>query len=178
MKVRPLEIEGPLLVEGEIFRDSRGFFMERFQEERFREYGIDVAFVQDNHSRSNPHVIRGLHYQIEPPMGKLVGVVRGKIWDVIVDVRPESKNYGKYAAVELSDESNTLVWIPSGFAHGFCVISKEPADVLYKVTQKYDPKAERGIRWNDPEIAIRWPDSDPILSPRDIALPTLSFEKN
>src|SRR5437879_6863337 len=122
MKAIPLEISGLLLVELEVRGDARGFFVERYQQEKFRALGLPTRFVQDNHSRSAPGVLRGLHYQFDPPQGKLVGVTRGRIWDVAVDIRPASPFFGKSAGVELSDRNGRLLWIPPGFAHGFCVL--------------------------------------------------------
>src|SRR5665213_3777294 len=128
MKVVPVEIAGLILVELKVLGDARGFFIERFHQERFREVGLAAPFVQDNHSRSAPGVLRGLHYQTRPSQGKLVGVVRGRIWDVAVDIRADSPTFGKSFGVELSDENGYLLWVPRGFAHGFCVIGTEPAD--------------------------------------------------
>lgn len=170
MKVIPLELEGLLLIELAVHRDERGFFVERFNLDRFREHGLPVQFVQDNHSRSLPGVLRGLHYQVDPPQGKLVGVVRGRIWDVAVDIRPTSPTRGRHTALELSDENGRLLWIPPGFAHGFCVLGDEPADVVYKVDAPYNRAGERGIYFADSELAIRWPADTPIVSTRDAAL--------
>src|SRR5947208_15331150 len=128
MQLTALDAEGLLLIELDIYRDSRGFFVERYNRERFHANGMEFDFVQDNHSRSLPGVLRGLHYQYDPPQGKLVGVVRGRIWDVAVDLRPGSPTFGKHAGVELSDENGLLLWIPPGFAHGFCILGDEPAD--------------------------------------------------
>src|SRR5205823_71251 len=139
MKVLPVEIKGLALVELKVHGDARGFFVERYQHDRFRDHGLPSNFVQDNHSRSAPGVLRGLHYQVNPGQGKLVGVIRGRIWDVAVDIRPNSPTYGKHVAVELSDMNGRLLWIPPGFAHGFCVLGEEPADVLYKVDAAYNP---------------------------------------
>ena len=171
MKVIPLELEGLLLVELAIYRDERGFFTERFQAERFRKHGLPTQFVQDNHSRSLPGVLRGLHYQSAPAQGKLVGTVRGRVWDVAVDIRPDSPTYGRSVGVELSDENGRLLWVPVGFAHGFCVLGDEPADVLYKVDAPYNAAGEGGIVWNDPELAIDWPVRTPAVSARDQQLP-------
>jgi dTDP-4-dehydrorhamnose 3,5-epimerase len=167
MKFTPLEIPGLVLVELKLFGDERGFFVERFQQERFKEAGMPVSFAQDNHSRSAPGILRGLHYQTNPSQGKLVGVIRGRIWDVAVDIRPDSPFFGKSIGVELSDMNGRLLWLPAGFAHGFCVLGNEPADVLYKVDAPYNPKSEGGILWNDPELNIQWPISNPITSARD-----------
>src|SRR5665213_1259447 len=167
MKVVPVEIAGLILVELKVLGDARGFFIERFHQERFREVGLAAPFVQDNHSRSAPGVLRGLHYQSRPSQGKLVGVVRGRIWDVAVDIRRESVSFGKHFAVEISDMNGRLLWIPPGFAHGFCVLGEEPADVLYKVDASYNPAGEGGISWNDAALAIPWPLNSPTVSKRD-----------
>jgi dTDP-4-dehydrorhamnose 3,5-epimerase len=177
MKVSPLGIEGLLLVELVVHEDYRGFFIERFQIERFREHGLPTQFVQDNHSRSRPGVLRGLHYQHTPAQGKLVGVPRGRIWDVAVDLRPDSSTFGQHASVELSDLNGRLLWIPAGFAHGFCVLGDEPADVLYKVDAPYGPGGEGGIAWNDPELAIPWPIAEPIVSDRDRTMQSFASYK-
>jgi dTDP-4-dehydrorhamnose 3,5-epimerase len=166
VKITPLEIEGLQLVQLDIHGDARGFFVERFHLDQFRPF-ISAVFVQDNHSRSAPGVLRGLHFQHTPAQGKLVGVVRGAIWDVAVDIRPESPSFGRSFGVELSDMNGRLLWVPAGFAHGFCVLGDEPADVLYKVDAVYDPSGEGGIRWNDPALGIAWPVTDPKVSARD-----------
>jgi dTDP-4-dehydrorhamnose 3,5-epimerase len=168
MKVTPLAIADVLLVELDVFSDERGFFVARYQAEQFREYGLPTEFAQDNHSRSRPGVLRGLHFQHTPAQGKLVGVSRGTIWDVAVDIRADSPTYGHYVCAELSDENGRLLWIPAGFAHGFCVLGDEPADVLYKVDAPYNPRGEVGITWNDPDLAVPWPVTPSIVSARDI----------
>ena len=170
MKVSPVGLDGIRLVELNVHGDARGFFVERFQEARYREHGLPTRYVQDNHSRSSPRVLRGLHYQSDPAQGKLVGVVRGRIWDVVVDVRPDSPTFGKSYGVELSDMNGRLLWVPAGFAHGFCVLGEEPADVLYKVDSPYNPAGEGGIRWDDAELAVDWPVRDPVVSARDKSL--------
>ena len=170
MQIVPVEIKGLALIELKVHGDARGFFVERFQQDRFREHGLPTTFVQDNHSRSAPGVLRGLHYQLQPSQGKLVGVVRGRIWDVAVDIRPGSSAFGQHVGVELSDMNGRLLWIPPGFAHGFCVLGDEPADVLYKVDANYNPAGEGGISWNDPDLAIPWPLSNPTVSKRDQGL--------
>ncbi len=172
MKATPLPLEGLLLIELDVHGDERGFFIERFNLTRFREIGLPVDFVQDNHSRSCPGVVRGLHYQRTPAQGKLVGVTRGRIWDVVVDIRPASTTCGQTCATELSDMNGRLLWVPPGFAHGFCVLGDTPADMLYKVNAPYNPDGEKGILWNDPALAIAWPISDPIVSRRDRVMPT------
>ncbi len=174
MKVQKLEIEGPLLIELAVHGDERGFFVERYQEARFKELGLPCRFVQDNHSRSAPGVLRGLHFQFIPAQGKLVGVTRGKVWDVAVDIRPTSPTFGKHVGVELSDMNGRLLWVPPGFAHGFCVLGNESADMLYKVTEIYNPKGEMGIAWDDPEFDIKWPVRDPIISQRDQNQPSFA----
>jgi dTDP-4-dehydrorhamnose 3,5-epimerase len=174
MQVIRLDVGDVLLIELEVHGDERGLFVERFQVERFREHGLPTAFVQDNHSRSAPGVLRGLHFQHTPPQGKLVGVTRGRIWDVAVDVRTDSPTFGRCVSAELSDMNGRLLWIPPGFAHGFCVLGDEPADVLYKVDALYDPTGEAGIAWDDPELAVPWPIREPILSARDRALPSFA----
>jgi len=168
MNFKNLEIQGLIQVDLKLHGDPRGFFVERYKEELFRQAGISATFVQDNHSRSAPGILRGLHYQSNPsPQGKLVGVVRGRIWDVAVDIRPNSPTYGKHVGVELSDMNGRLLWIPPGFAHGFCVLGDEPADLLYKVSAPYNAQSEGGILWNDPELGIKWPIEKPMTSARD-----------
>lgn len=167
-------IEGLLLLELKVHGDERGFFVERFRKDVFAELGLPTVFAQDNHSRSAPGVLRGLHYQADPQQGKLVGVVRGRIWDVAVDIRPTSPTFGRYYGVELSDMNGLLYWIPPGFAHGFCVLGDEPADVMYKVTSPYNPAGEGGIRFDDEEIGVRWPLTDPTISVRDTKLPSFA----
>lgn len=170
MKVTHLKPEGLILVELVMRRDERGFFLERFQVDRFRENGLPVDYVQDNHSRSAPGVLRGLHYQYDPPQGKLVGVAHGSIWDVAVDVRANSPTCGQSFGIELSDANGLMLWVPPGFAHGFCVLGDEPADVLYKVDAHYNPEGEGGIFWDDPDLGIDWPIKPAIVSNRDTQL--------
>ena len=177
MKVLPLEISGLMLIELKVLGDARGFFVERFQQERFRQAGLPPQFFQDNHSRSEPGVLRGLHYQSRPSQGKLVGVIRGRIWDVAVDIRGGSPTFGRHVALELSDMNGRLLWVPPGFAHGFCVLGDEPADVLYKVTAPYNAPGEGGISWNDPALAIPWPLANPTISARDQKLQSLAQYK-
>ena len=167
MKVTDLELPGLKLIELDLHGDSRGFFVERFNHAKFEAAGIPTRYLQDNHSRSAPGVLRGLHFQATPPQGKLVGVVRGRIWDVAVDVRRGSPTFGKNYGVELSDENARLLWVPAGFAHGFCVMGDGPADVFYKVNEIYNPTGEAGILWNDPELAVVWPLENPTISGRD-----------
>lgn len=167
MKFANLGLKGLVLIELTPLHDARGFFVERFQVPTFQEHGLPTQFVQDNHSRSLPRVLRGLHYQHQPAQGKLIGVIRGRIWDVTVDIRPDSPTFGQYLGLELSDLNGRLLWIPAGFAHGFCVLGDEPADILYKVDKLYNPAGEGGICWSDPELAIPWPIREPLISDRD-----------
>ena len=173
MKTARLDLDGLLLIELDVLEDERGFFIERFNLERFQAEGLPTTFVQDNHSRSLPGVVRGLHYQHTPAQGKLVGVTHGRIWDVVVDIRPDSPTYGQTRSAELSDMNGRLLWVPCGFAHGFCVLGDTPADLLYKVDAPYNADGESGILWNDPALAIPWPIRDPIVSARDRTMPTL-----
>lgn len=170
MNVSYPPMKGLALIDLTVYRDSRGFFVERFQIEQYREHGLPTKYVQDNHSRSAPGVLRGLHYQWRPEQGKLVGVIRGRIWDVTVDLRSKSSTFGQHFATELSDENGRLLWVPSGFAHGFCVLGDEPADVLYKVDASYNAAGEAGLHWADPELAIAWPVRKPRNSVRDESL--------
>ena len=172
--MKNLTLPGLKLIELKIFRDQRGFFTERYQEQWFKDAGISAPQTQDNHSRSLPGVIRGLHYQHSPSQGKFVGVIRGKIWDVVVDLRKSSSTFGKWEGIELSDENGLMLWIPEGFAHGFCVLGDEPADVIYKVTAPYSPKTENGIHYADAGLSIQWPIQSPIVSDKDQRLPTFS----
>ncbi|MCM2314552.1 MAG: dTDP-4-dehydrorhamnose 3,5-epimerase [Thermoanaerobaculia bacterium] len=165
-------LPGVLIVEPRVFGDDRGFFMEVYHAARFTEAGIGDSFVQDNHSRSSRGVLRGLHYQQPNPQGKLVRAVCGTIFDVAVDIRRGSPHFGRWVGVELSEENKRQLWVPPGFAHGFCVTS-ESADVVYKCTALYEPANDRGIRWNDPEIGIAWPPVEPLLSTKDTAAPML-----
>jgi len=181
MKVETTHIPGTLIIEPVVFGDDRGFFWESFNEKEMRIIGIDAHFVQDNHSRSQCNVLRGLHYQINQPQGKLVRVVSGKVFDVAVDIRRDSPTFGKWAGVELSAENKRMFWLPPGLAHGFVVLS-DFADFLYKTTDYYAPQFERTILWNDPDLGIEWPLADqPILSAKDAAAETFSkaevFEK-
>lgn len=169
MKVQETKISGALIVDPSVFGDERGFFLESFNERAMRNIGIDAHFVQDNHSRSQRNVLRGLHYQLSQTQGKLVRVVRGKVFDVAVDLRRDSATFGKWEGVELSEENKRLFWLPPGLAHGFLVLS-DSADFLYKATDYYAPASERTILWNDHELGIEWPLVDePILSTKDAA---------
>ena len=172
MKVIETALPGVLIIEPKVFGDARGFFIETFQLERYREIGITQPFVQDNHSRSPHGVLRGLHYQKTRPQGKLVRVSRGAVYDVAVDVDPKSPTFGRYVGVELSDDNHRQIWIPPGYAHGFCVLSAL-ADFEYKCTDVYFPEDEGGVIWNDPDVAIPWPISAPRLSDKDTRNPTL-----
>ena len=172
MKVQATRIPGVLIVEPVVFGDDRGFFLESFNEREMRSIGIDAHFVQDNHSRSARNVLRGLHYQINQPQGKLVRVVSGKVFDVVVDIRRNSPTFGKWVGVELSAENKRMFWLPQGMAHGFVVLS-DFADFLYKTTDYYAPKSEKTILWNDPDLGIEWPMAgQPILSSKDAAAKT------
>jgi dTDP-4-dehydrorhamnose 3,5-epimerase len=171
VRVSELALGGVKLIELDVRHDDRGFFVERYNEAAFRGCGLPTGFFQDNHSRSAPGILRGLHFQSRPPQGKLVGVIRGRIWDVIVDIRPQSSTYGRHLARELIDRDGLMLWVPPGFAHGFCVTGSESADVLYKTDQCYEPSSEGGIHWSDPDLAIPWPIRHPTLSERDSRLP-------
>ena len=171
MKVIPTAIPDLLILEPKVFGDARGFFMESFNAKAFRDAtGLDVSFVQDNHSRSGKGVLRGLHYQIEQAQGKLVRVTRGAVFDVAVDLRQSSPTFGQWVGIELSEENNRQFWIPPGFAHGFLVTS-DSADFLYKTTDYYAPQFERSLAWNDPTVGVAWPleGITPLLSAKDLA---------
>jgi dTDP-4-dehydrorhamnose 3,5-epimerase len=170
---QPCRIPEVLRIRTRRYQDERGFFSERFRLSLFQEAGLFGPFLQDNWARSSRRVLRGLHYQLPPGgQGKLVGVTRGRIFDVAVDLRSGSPTFGKWVGAELDEASGDLLWIPDGFAHGYQVLSDE-ADVVYKVTAEYDPELDRGIRWDDPALAIPWPLGDPVLSDRDRGLPAL-----
>ncbi len=168
MKVTPTAIPDVLIIEPKVFGDERGFFFESFNQKAFNvATGLDVTFMQDNHSRSAKGVLRGLHYQVQQPQGKLVRVVRGAVFDVAVDIRQGSATFGKWVGVELSEENHKQLWVPAGLAHGFLVLS-ESADFLYKTTDYYAPQHERCIAWNDSSIGIDWPAGiQPLLSVKD-----------
>ena len=168
----PTRLEGLIHLAPTVHSDERGFFVETYSREAYREAGIAADFVQDNHSRSLRGTLRGLHYQRRPGQAKLIRTVRGRIWDVAVDIRPSSPTFGQWEAVELDDQSHGQLYLPVGFAHGFCVLS-DVADVVYKVSAPYDPREERGIAWNDTALAISWPCDEPNLSARDQANPPL-----
>jgi dTDP-4-dehydrorhamnose 3,5-epimerase len=167
----PTELDELVLIEPTVHGDERGFFVETFRENEMRGLGIDVDFVQENHSRSGARVLRGIHMQ--RGQAKLVRCPRGHIFDVAVDLRPDSPTYRRWEGYELDDVDHLQLFIPDGFGHAFCVLS-ETADVLYRVSSYYDPELESGIAWDDPEIAIRWPITDPILSERDTSAPRLA----
>ncbi len=176
MKVIETELPGVLVLEPDVFGDQRGFFLEVWNQRQFdRDIGHTVSFVQDNHSRSQAGVLRGLHYQVRQPQGKLIRVSAGTVYDVAVDVRRDSPHFGEWVGIELSAETKRQLWIPAGFAHGFYVQS-EIGEILYKTTDYYAPEWERAIRWDDPELGINWPLSGdaPILSAKDAAAPFLS----
>jgi dTDP-4-dehydrorhamnose 3,5-epimerase len=167
-------LPGVTIIEPGVFTDHRGFFMETYKKSEFAAAGIDADFVQDNHSRSVRGTLRGLHLQRAPKaQAKLVRVLEGEVFDVAADIRPDSPTYGAWVSVVLSSENRRSVFIPAGYAHGFCVVSAE-AQILYKTTDEYAPELEWGVRWNDPLLAIRWPISDPRLSPRDERWPLLA----
>jgi dTDP-4-dehydrorhamnose 3,5-epimerase len=173
-----LDVPDVILVQAQKLGDSRGFFAETYKLSEFAAHGIAQSFVQDNLSHSTRGVLRGLHYQKQPKaQGKLVTVLTGRIFDVAVDIRRASPTYGQWVGMELSGEDCRMLYIPVGFAHGFCVLSDE-ADVVYKVTEEYARELDRGVLWNDPEIAIRWPLSEPILSAKDARLPLLREADN
>lgn len=175
MQVSQTDIADVLVLEPKVFGDQRGYFLESFNQRSFKQLtGLDVQFVQDNHSHSARGVLRGLHYQIEHPQGKLVRVTQGRVYDVAVDLRQSSKTFGRWTGIELSAENFRQLWIPPGFAHGFVVLS-ETADFLYKTTDYYYPEHECCIRWNDPELAINWPlEIEPELSVKDMHAPWFS----
>ena len=174
LNVIETDLNGVLVIEPKSFGDARGFFLETFQVERYREFaGIDLPFVQDNHSRSSRGVLRGLHAQRQHPQGKLVRVARGEVFDVAVDINPASRTFGKWAGAFLSDENHRQLWIPPGYAHGFVVLS-EVADFEYKCTDLYYPEDEIGLIWNDPQVNIDWPIRNPVISDKDAQLPPLA----
>ena len=173
MRVTPLEHPEVLLLEPDVFADARGFFMETWHASKYAQHGLPEIFLQDNHSRSTRGVLRGLHYQLEHPQGKLMRVVSGAVFDVAVDIRKGSPWFGKWVGVVLSEENQQQLYLPPGFAHGFCTLS-EQADFLYKCTDIYTSGDEYGIAWDDPEIGIEWPQLDYLLSDKDLGNPRLS----
>jgi dTDP-4-dehydrorhamnose 3,5-epimerase len=177
-RLRQLGIHDVVVLEAQSFPDARGFFMETYKRSDFSSLGIKNLFVQDNYSHSIRNVLRGLHYQKAPKaQAKLVTVLRGEIFDVAVDIRRGSPSYGRWTSVMLSSNKPEMVYVPVGFAHGFCVLSDD-ADVLYKVSEEYAPESARGIVWNDPEVGIRWPLSEPVTSVQDAGLPHLRDADN
>jgi len=180
MNVIPTKLKDCMIIEPKVFGDERGFFLETFQAERYREQaGIDLTFVQDNHSRSQKGVLRGLHFQKSKPQGKLVRVVRGEVYDVAVDIRESSPSFGQWEGVILSEENKRQFWVPPGFAHGFLVLS-DNADFEYKCTDYYDPSDEGSLSWDDKELAIQWPTIEGVeiqLSAKDSAAPSFSAVK-
>lgn len=175
---RPLNISetslpGVLLIEPKVFGDDRGFFMETYRADILRDAGITDVFVQDNHSRSSRGVLRGLHYQEPNAQGKLVRCTRGAIFDVAVDIRSGSPSFGRWFGLELSDANKLMLWIPPGFAHGFCAL-EDDSDLVYKCTKLYDKPSDRSILWNDPAIGIEWPIAEPVLSAKDANAPRLN----
>jgi dTDP-4-dehydrorhamnose 3,5-epimerase len=175
MNVIKTNIDGVVIIEPKVFGDERGFFLETFQAERYKEFAdINMPFVQDNHSRSSKNVLRGLHFQKTNPQGKLVRVVRGEVFDVVVDIRKGSPTYGQWAGAILSEENKRQFWVPPGLAHGFVVLS-DIADFEYKCTDYYDPADEGCLMWNDPAVGIEWPEGiEPVLSAKDQVGQTLA----
>ena len=168
-----LKIPKVILIKPKLFKDKRGFLMESYQYSKFAHIGIREYFIQDNHSKSKKRVLRGLHYQINPKaQAKIVRCINGKIFDVAVDIKKKSSTYGKWVGIILSEQNKKQLYIPAGFAHGFCVLS-EQAEIVYKTSNEYSPKHERGIAWNDPVIKIKWPIKKPIISVKDSKLPLL-----
>jgi dTDP-4-dehydrorhamnose 3,5-epimerase len=172
MQVIPTDLPGVLLIEPTVFGDARGFFLESYHAQRYAEAGIPDHFVQDNHSRSQRGVLRGLHYQLTHPQGKLVWVTSGEVFDVAVDIRKGSPTFGRWVGVTLSADNHRQLYIPPGFAHGFCVLS-ETVDFLYKCTDFYHPEDEGGVLWCDPNIGVNWPVTTPVLSEKDQRYPRL-----
>jgi dTDP-4-dehydrorhamnose 3,5-epimerase len=172
LKITETNLPGVLLIEPKVFGDDRGFFMETYRADLFRNIGIDDVFVQDNHSRSARGVLRGLHYQEPNAQGKLVRCTRGAIFDVAVDIRRGSPSFGRWFGLELSDANKRMLWIPPGFAHGFCAL-EDGSDLVYKCTKLYDAASDNAILWNDPAIGIEWPIAEPVLSAKDANAPRL-----
>jgi dTDP-4-dehydrorhamnose 3,5-epimerase len=174
MNIIDTAIKDVKIFEPKVFGDERGFFVETFRQSHFDDLGLDVQFVQDNHSSSSKGVLRGLHYQIQQPQGKLVRVTAGEVYDVAVDLRKSSPTFGKHVGVHLSAANKKIVWVPSGFAHGFLVLS-DMAEFVYKCTEYYAPEYDRSLLWNDPALNIQWPiDGEPELSAKDVAAKTLA----
>lgn len=170
MKVVPCRLAGLLMIELQVHADARGFFLESYNRQALAKHGLNSDFVQDNYSRSVRKVLRGLHFQVNPGQDKLIRVVQGELFDVVVDMRRDSPTFGQWEGFRLSAERPQLLFVPTGFAHGFCVLS-ESVDFSYQCSAYYSPPDERGIRWDDPDLAIAWPIADPILSARDQHLP-------
>jgi len=177
MKVFETSLPGVMLIQPQVFRDERGFFLETFSETRLAGSGIPDHFAQDNHSRSARDVVRGLHYQLDHPQGKLVHAARGRIFDVAVDIRRGSPTFAKWVGVELNDDNLFSLWIPPGFAHGFCVLS-DMADVIYKCTVPYEQSDDRGIAWNDKLIGVDWPVDNALLSTKDASYAELTPDRH
>ena len=173
MKILPTKLDGVYIIEPKVFYDDRGFFLETYHQIRYAENGINCNFVQDNLSHSMRGTLRGLHYQLEWAQAKLIQVIKGVVFDVVVDIRRGSPSFGHWVGVNLSEENKRQLFVPEGFAHGFCVLS-EAADVVYKCTDFYAPEDEGGILWSDPDIAIDWPIANPLLSDKDSRLPYLA----
>lgn len=169
----PTRLAGLVVLEPDVHGDERGFLVETFRSSIWREHGVEADFVQDNHSRSRRGALRGLHFQTRPGQAKLVRCARGRIFDVAVDVRRGSETFGRWEGAELDDERHHQLYVPVGFAHGFCVLSEE-ADVHYKLSSEYDPETEAGIAWDDPDVAVQWPITQPELSERDRTAPRLA----
>lgn len=172
LNVIETSLPGVLILEPRVFTDERGSFMETYHSARFRQLGIDANFVQDNHSRSARGVLRGMHYQEPNPQGKLLRCTRGALYDVAADIRVGSPSFGKWFAVELTEENKRMLWVPPGFAHGFCALT-DNSDLFYKCTALYDAQNDRSILWSDPDLGIEWPIANPRLSPKDAAAPRL-----
>lgn len=177
MRVHETKIPGMVLIDLDVFKDSRGSFLESYQKERYKEHGIDVPFVQDNHSHSTKNVLRGMHYQINQPQGHLVYVVKGEVFDVGVDLRRDLPTFGQWLGFRLSESRPQQLFLPAGVAHGFCTLS-DTADILYKCTDYFDPEDEGGLLWNDPDLGIDWPVDQPIIHNRDSKFPVLKEISN
>jgi dTDP-4-dehydrorhamnose 3,5-epimerase len=173
MKIIPTKLDGALIIEPDVFKDNRGFFMETYRKSRYLDAGIDCDFVQDNYSFSIQRTLRGLHYQIQHPQAKLVQVFSGEVFDVAIDIRPQSPTFAQWVGIHLSEANRRQFFIPEGFAHGFCVLS-DTARFSYKCSRVYMPQDEGGILWSDPQIDIDWPISDPIVSAKDAVYPHLA----
>ena len=174
LKITKTPLDGVILIEPDVHGDNRGFFKESFQEKRYKDIGIDYSFVQDNISRSKKGVLRGLHFQKNNPQGKLVSCINGSVYDVAVDINVNSRSFGEYFGVLLTSSNHLQLWIPPGYAHGFCVVS-DTADFYYKCTDFYNPDDECGLIWNDPKLNIKWPIDNPSVSKKDQSLPSLDL---